>query len=164
MTFCAHSASSPSLYGSGMLERLREAAPQGYTAMLDNVGGETIDAALALGIAPERINTIADQAAAGKHGLGTVGGGRKTSEELAELARLAADGELVLPIRASYPLTEVRAAYEELETGHGLGKVVLTFRNSLPGVGGELREDSAHRGPPHPSLRSSSPTTGVPEE
>lgn len=117
----------PVLYGSGMLERLREAAPQGYTAMLDNVGGESIDAALALGIAPERINTIADQAAAAKHGLGSVGGGGKTSTELAELAHLVADGELVLPIRASYPLTEVRAAYEDLETGHGLGKVVLTF-------------------------------------
>lgn len=117
----------PVSYGAGMIDRLRDAAPQGYTAALDNVGGETIDVALELGVPPERINTIADQAAAKRHGLGAVGGGGKTSAELAELARLAADGDLVLPIRASYPLPEVVQAYENLETGHGLGKVVLTF-------------------------------------
>ena len=117
----------PVSYGPGMTDRLRAAAPQGYTAVLDNVGGETIDAALALGVAPERINTIADHDAAMKHGLGSVGGGGKTSAELAELAQMAADGDLVLPIRASFRADEVSAAYTELETGHGLGKVVLTF-------------------------------------
>jgi enoyl reductase len=115
----------PVAYGEGMLERLREAAPQGITAMLDTVGGESIDVALALGVPAARINTIADSAAAARHGLGSVGGGGKTSEELGELARLAADGALVLPIRASYPMGEVRAAYGDLESGHGLGKIVL---------------------------------------
>lgn len=117
----------PVSYGPGMTDRLCAAAPQGYTAVLDNVGGETIDAALELGVAPERINTIADGDAAARHGLSSVGGGGKTSAELAELAQLAADGELVLPIRASYPASQVAAAYTELESGHGLGKVVLTF-------------------------------------
>ena len=117
----------PVSYGSGMPDRLRDAAPQGFTAVLDNVGGEVIDVALALGVAAERINTIADSAAAARHGLGSVGGGGKTAAELAELAGLVAAGALVLPIRASYPMAEVRAAYEDLETGHGLGKVVLTI-------------------------------------
>jgi enoyl reductase len=117
----------PVSYGPGMLHRLREAAPAGFTAALDNVGGESIEAALALGIPPQRINTIADHAAAEKYGLGSVGGGGKTAEELAELATLVASGELVLPVRASYPLDEVRTAYEDLETGHGLGKIVLTL-------------------------------------
>src|SRR6185312_9600782 len=118
---------TPVAYGPGMSDRLREAAPQGFTAALDNVGGESIEAALALGIPPQRINTIADHAAAEKYGLGSVGGGGKTAEELAELATLVASGELVLPVRASYPLDEVRTAYEDLETGHGLGKIVLTL-------------------------------------
>lgn len=117
----------PVTYGPGMLDRLREAAPQGYTAVLDNVGGETIEVALALGVPAERINTIADHEAAAKHGLGEVGGGGKTSAELKELAQLAASGKLVLPIRASYPMDQVRAAYEDLESGHGLGKIVLTI-------------------------------------
>ncbi|WP_349898495.1 NADP-dependent oxidoreductase [Parafrigoribacterium soli] len=118
---------TPVAYGSGMLDRLREAAPQGFTAALDNVGGDSIEAALLLGIPPQRINTIADHDAAEKYGLGSVGGGGKTAEELEELATLVANGELVLPLRASYPLDEVRAAYEDLESGHGLGKIVLTL-------------------------------------
>jgi NADPH:quinone reductase-like Zn-dependent oxidoreductase len=117
----------PVNYGPGLIDRLREAAPQGYTAVLDNVGGETIEVALALGVPAERINTIADHEAGAKYGVGQVGGGGKTSTELAELAQLAAAGTLVLPIRARYPLSSVRAAYEDLESGHGLGKIVLTI-------------------------------------
>lgn len=117
----------PVSYGPGLLDRLLDVAPQGYTAVLDNVGGETIEVALALGVPADRINTIADHEAGAKYGVGQVGGGGKTSAELAELAQLAADGTLVLPIRARYPLNSVRAAYEDLESGHGLGKIVLTI-------------------------------------
>ncbi len=115
----------PVSYGKGELERLRAAAPTGYTAALDNIGGEAIRTALALGIPPERINTIADHSAVEELGVQGVGGGKKTAEELAEFARQAAAGELVVPVRSTYPMTDVVAAFEDLETGHGLGKVVL---------------------------------------
>jgi enoyl reductase len=111
--------------GTSELERLRDAAPGGYTAALDNVGGQAIRTALALGIPVDRINTIADHGAVEELGVQGVGGGKKTSAELAEFARQAAEGELVVPIRSTYPLPEVVAAYRDLETGHGLGKVVL---------------------------------------
>ena len=74
---------------------------------------------------PERINSVAYDGA--DLGIGTVGGGDKTSAELAELARLASRGDLVLPILARFALDDVRAAYELLDTGHGLGKIVLTL-------------------------------------
>ncbi len=115
----------PVAYGDGMLDRLREAAPQGFTAMLDTIGGESIEAGLALGIPPERINTIADSASAQTYGLNTVGGGGKTSAELEELAVELADGRLVLPVRAAFPLDQVTDAFRELESRHGSGKVVL---------------------------------------
>lgn len=115
----------PVAYGEGELERLRAAAPAGYTAALDNVGGDAIRTALALDIPPERVNTIADHGAVEELGVQGVGGGRKTSDELAEFARQAADGELVVPIRSTYHLADVVAAFRDLETGHGLGKVVL---------------------------------------
>jgi enoyl reductase len=115
----------PVAYGDGELDRLRDAAPGGYTAALDTVGGQAIRTAIALGIPVDRINTIADHAAVEELGVRGVGGGKKTSEELAEFARQAAEGELVVPIRSTYPLAEVVAAYHDLETGHGLGKVVL---------------------------------------
>lgn len=115
----------PVTYGDGELERLRAAVPGHYTAALDTIGGEAIRTALALGIPPERVNTIADRGAVEELGVSAVGGGKKTSAELAEFARQAADGELVVPIRSTYHLPDVVAAFHDHETGHGLGKVVL---------------------------------------
>lgn len=115
----------PVAYGDGELDRLRDAAPGGFTSALDHIGGHAIRTALTLGIQPERINTIADHDAVETLGVQGVGGGKKTSEELAGFARQAADGELVVPIRSTYHLSDVVAAYRDLETGHGLGKVVL---------------------------------------
>lgn len=114
----------PVAYGPGELERLREAAPHGYTAMLDSHGRSSVLLGLELGIKPERINSIADSA---ELGIQTVGGGGKTAEELAWLASSAASGELQFPILATFPLAQVQDAYRLLETGHGLGKVVLTI-------------------------------------
>ncbi len=115
----------PVAYGNGELERLRDAAPQGYTAALDHIGGDAIRTAMELGIPVGRINSIADFDAVEKLGIGGVGGGKKTSAELAEFARQASVGELIVPIRSTYHLPDVVAAYQDLETGHGLGKVVL---------------------------------------
>lgn len=117
---------TPVAYGDGEVDRLRDAAPDGYTAVLDNRGGDALLTALELGVPPERVNTIADRATAEEHGFATVGGGGKTAEELADFARQAASGELVIPVRSTYPFAEVVAAYRELETGHGRGKIVLT--------------------------------------
>lgn len=115
----------PVAYGDGEVERLHAAAPSGYTAALDHIGGGAIETARTLGIPAARINTIADQDAAEKYGLSSVGGGKKTSEELAEFASMAAEGELIVPVRSTYPMNDVVAAFRDLETGHGLGKVVL---------------------------------------
>ncbi len=117
----------PVTYGEGELERLRAAVRGDYTAALDHIGGNAILTALELGIPAERINTIADYDAAEKFGLSSVGGGKKTSEELAEFARMIVDGQLIVPVRSTYRLADVVDAYRDLETGHGLGKVVLLF-------------------------------------
>jgi NADPH:quinone reductase len=37
-------------------------------------------------------------------------------------------GELTVPIAAAYPLTEVRAAFDELAAGHTRSKIVLLPR------------------------------------
>ena len=112
-------------YSEGLAEALAAAAPGGITAVLDSVGSRVVELALSLGVPASRINSVAVDDGAATYGISTVGGGDKTADELAELARLAGSGELVLPIRAAFPLARVRAAYEELEGGHGLGKIVL---------------------------------------
>ncbi len=117
----------PVTYGPGLVERIRGAAPQGITAVIDSAGQETVEAGLELGVAPGRINTVAYSAGVELYGIQAVGGGGKTAASLAELAELVASGEVVMPIAAAYPLAEVRAAYERLESRHLLGKVVLTL-------------------------------------
>lgn len=114
----------PVAYGDGELQRLRDAAPHGYTAMLDNHGRSSVLIGLELGIPAARINSIADS---DELGIKTVGGGGKTAEELSWLANSVAGGDLVLPILATYPLSQVQDAYRLLETGHGLGKIVLSI-------------------------------------
>ncbi|MDI2097531.1 NADP-dependent oxidoreductase [Ruicaihuangia caeni] len=115
----------PVLYGEGMVERIRDAAPAGVTAALDYHGVESIDAALELGVRPERINTTAAKTYRPELGMHTVGGQVATPAELERLAGWIADGSVVLPIEAVYPLERVREAYQHLAQGHLRGKLVL---------------------------------------
>jgi enoyl reductase len=115
----------PVTYGEGLADRVREVAPDGITAALDYHGRDAVDAALALGVPPERINAIADHAAVAELGIQGVGSAGASYQDLDEVARLIAEGSIVLPIDSTYPLTEVRAAYERLMTGHVRGKIVL---------------------------------------
>jgi NADPH:quinone reductase-like Zn-dependent oxidoreductase len=116
----------PVEYGDGVEQRIRDAAGGRTDAFIDTFGGGYVDLAISLGIAPERIDTIADWAAAGRYGAKTDGnmvGAR--AEVLAELAGLIDGGRLEVPIARTYPLAEVRDAYRELERRHTLGKIVL---------------------------------------
>jgi NADPH:quinone reductase-like Zn-dependent oxidoreductase len=116
----------PVLYGDGVEDRIRAAAPDGVDAFLDLVGGGYVELALTLGVAPDRIDTIADFEAVSKHGVKGEGSAAGTgASTLAELAADVANGSLEVPIAATYPLEQVRDAYAELEQGHTLGKIVL---------------------------------------
>lgn len=117
----------PVRYGPTLLDELRDAAPGGLTAALDNNGRESVDAALAAGAPPNRINTIADYAAPKDYGVGFVGGSGAGPAELAKLAALIAGGEIVLPIDSVFPLERVSEAYERLIAGHVRGKIVLAL-------------------------------------
>ncbi len=57
--------------------------------------------------------------------FGGEAGYRGRPRVLAELAALIADGELEIPIAATFPLAEVRDAYRRLAQGHVQGKIVL---------------------------------------
>jgi NADPH:quinone reductase-like Zn-dependent oxidoreductase len=110
-------------YGEGLADRLRGA---GIDAFIDTQGSGYVRLAIELGIAPDRIETIADFAAPREYGVKAVGGGTvRNAAVLAELAGLVASGDLDVPIAATFPLDDVRAAFELLEQGHTLGKIVL---------------------------------------
>jgi NADPH:quinone reductase-like Zn-dependent oxidoreductase len=117
---------TPVTYGAGVATRVREVAPDGVDAFIDTFGDGYVDLAVELGVAPARIDTIIDYAAAGRHGAKTDASMVGSSPAvLEELAQLIVGGQLEVPIAATYPLSEVRAAYRELEQRHTLGKIVL---------------------------------------
>jgi NADPH:quinone reductase-like Zn-dependent oxidoreductase len=69
--------------------------------------------------------TIAFQFAQ-QSGVKTEGSGAAaTAEVLAAMADLVASGTVTVPIAATYPLDQVRAAYTELKKRHTRGKIVL---------------------------------------
>ncbi|OIJ65394.1 NADP-dependent oxidoreductase [Streptomyces mangrovisoli] len=116
----------PVTYGDGMAERVRRAAGGRVDAFIDTFGEGYVELAVELGVPPERINTVRDWATAAKVGARTYGeGAAACAVVLGELARLAARGELEVPIARTYPLEAVRDAFRELEQGHTHGKIVL---------------------------------------
>jgi NADPH:quinone reductase-like Zn-dependent oxidoreductase len=117
----------PVAYGEGQAQRIREAAGGTVDALVDTFGGGYVQIAVDdLGIAPERINTIADFDAVGR--LGVHGEGTHSIDSaplLAELLGLIAAGELEIPIARTYPLADVQEAFTELAARRTHGKIVL---------------------------------------
>jgi NADPH:quinone reductase-like Zn-dependent oxidoreductase len=115
----------PVAYGDGVAGRIRQAAGK-VDAFIDTFGADYVELALELGVEPSRIDTIANFEAPAKFGVkaegNTAGAGAST---LAELAGLIADGQLELPIAATFPLSQVQDAYRRLASGHIRGKIVL---------------------------------------
>ena len=117
----------PVSYGDGVADRIRQAAGGHVNAFIDTVGGDYVRLAVEdLGVAPSRVDTIANFEAVKKYGVKAEGGATVASAAvLAELAGLIAAGELEVPIAATFPLDDVQDAYRLLEQGHLLGKIVL---------------------------------------
>jgi NADPH:quinone reductase-like Zn-dependent oxidoreductase len=118
----------PVTYGDKVAERILAAAPgETVDAFIDTFGGEYVEIALDdLGVPPEHVDTIARYDAIAKYGVKGDGNAAGASAgTLAELAALIADGNLEVPVAATYPLAQVRAAYAQLEAGHVHGKIIL---------------------------------------
>lgn len=141
----------PVRYGPGLTDRLRAAAPAGIDAFIDTFGQGNVDAAIELGVAPHRINTIADGRAVARHGV------RHEAQEdaftpqvVAELAALVARGLLVVPINTVYPLEQVGDAYRQVQTRHTRGKIVLSLvaEEDRAGMARRLRAEAPTGTPP----------------
>jgi NADPH:quinone reductase-like Zn-dependent oxidoreductase len=115
---------TPVTYGAGLADRVRALAPSGVDVVLDAAGRGAVEASLELGVAPERIATIADHAKIEPLGLLAVRPDR-SAQRLARMVDLWTAGELRIEISRVFGLRDAAAAHRLVETGHGRGKVVL---------------------------------------
>lgn len=124
--FLQELGAQPVQYGPGLEERVRELAPNGITAAADLFGTEAAEAALALGVAPERISTIA----AGPNppgGVRATGGADAPADAQQRVAAAIADGRMHVPVAATFPLDSIRDAVDLQADRHVHGKVVVTL-------------------------------------
>lgn len=114
----------PVTYGPGLADRVRAAAPQGVTCVLDAIGGDALDASVELLGGTERIVTIADWARSAELGIRRIGTQRSVAK-LDELTRLWSAGQLRVEVAETVPLSRAADAHRLVETGHVRGKVAL---------------------------------------
>jgi NADPH2:quinone reductase len=123
----------PVLYGDGLVDRIRQLAPEGVDAAIDSVGtDEAIDTSIELVADRRRIATLANAPRGLALGILALGGapGADMGLEIRDNARLdlaqrAGKGLLHVDVAATYPLTEAAEAHRQLATGHTHGKIIL---------------------------------------
>jgi NADPH:quinone reductase-like Zn-dependent oxidoreductase len=116
----------PVIYGAGLEDRVRACAPGGITAAIDLFGTETIETALALGVAPDRIVAIA----AGPRPPGrarAVFGGQAHPDALPQIAAAIVAKQLTVPIAATFPIEQISKAAALQAGRHVHGKIVVTL-------------------------------------
>ncbi|MET8452138.1 NADP-dependent oxidoreductase [Streptomyces sp. NPDC005209] len=122
--FLRELGADPVAYGNGLVERVRELAPDGVDAALDSVGDGAVDVSQQLLKRRDRIASIIDAevAAKGGHYVWV----RPDAADLTTLADLADAGKLTVPVEHSLPLAEAAEAWRLSQQGHTRGKIVLT--------------------------------------
>jgi NADPH:quinone reductase-like Zn-dependent oxidoreductase len=127
--YLASLGAEPTLYGDGLVARVRALAPDGVDAVFDVAGrGALADSVELRGGTTERIVTIADFEGAEKLGIpfsGGPGSSVASPELFADLAAKAAGGELKVTVSGTYRLAEAADAQRDSEAGHGRGKLVI---------------------------------------
>ena len=124
--FLRQLGAEPVAHGPGLADRVRALARGAVTAATDLFGTETAETALALGVPPERISTIAagPDPLGGVRPTGAIDAGPETAKRITD-AIVA--GTLVVPIAATFSIEQIREAVTLQRSGHVHGKVVLTL-------------------------------------
>lgn len=127
--YLASLGATPTLYGEGLVERVRALAPDGVDAVFDVAGhGALADSVELRGGSTQRIVTIADYQGSEKFGIpfsGGPGSSISSPELLTDLAGKVVSGELRVGIARTYTLEQAADAQRASEAGHGRGKLVI---------------------------------------
>ncbi len=115
----------PVTYGEGLVDGVRELAPDGVDVVIDLVGGDALAATPKLLAGGGRVASVIDPAA-----VAEVGGAyvfvRPDANMLGRLLTLVADGSLAVDVAETFPLDRAGEALARSAEGHVRGKVVVT--------------------------------------
>lgn len=114
----------PVEYGDGLVDRVREVAPDGVDVVLDYVGGDALDVVPGVLRDGGTVASVTDPRARDELG-GYYVWVRPDAADLAELARLGDAGELRPEVAEVFDLADTAAAHELSASGHVRGKVVV---------------------------------------
>jgi NADPH:quinone reductase-like Zn-dependent oxidoreductase len=117
-------------YGPGLVQRVREVAPQGVDAALDLAGSGIIAELVELTGNPAAVVSIADFSAP-EHGAQVSAAAGDRFAAYAEAARLWQAGVLSIPVQQSFPLQAAAAAQRLSEDGHVTGRLVITVTDPI---------------------------------
>ncbi|MFJ4422365.1 NADP-dependent oxidoreductase [Streptomyces galilaeus] len=123
--YLASLGATATVYGAGLVERVRALAPDGVDAVFDLAGKGALEDSITLRGGTERIVTIADFGARQLGITFSQGIQERSTAHLATLAEDAAAGKLVTTVTA-YPLDQAATAQQVSDAGHVRGKLVLT--------------------------------------
>jgi len=123
--FLRQLGAEPVAYGPGLAERVRALAPGGVTAATDLFGTETAETALALGVPPERISTIAagPNPPGGVRPTGAIDAGPDAMRRITDA--ILAD-KITVPI-AVFPIGQIRDAVTVQAGRRVHGKIVVAL-------------------------------------
>ncbi|MDD9207729.1 NADP-dependent oxidoreductase [Georgenia sp. 10Sc9-8] len=116
---------TPVTYGEGLVDHVREVAPDGVDAVVDLVGGAALEATPQVLRDGGRVASVIDPSVADRFG-GTYVFVRPDRARLTRLLQLVAEGRLKVEIAERYPLEQAREAFLASKAGHVRGKVVVT--------------------------------------
>ena len=113
----------PTTYGDGLVERVRELAPNGVDRALDTAGRGALPDLVEITGNPDHVVTIADFTAA-EHGV-RITTGAEAWDALDEAARLYAAGSFTMPVAQTFTFEQAPDAHRISQEGHVRGKLVL---------------------------------------
>jgi NADPH:quinone reductase-like Zn-dependent oxidoreductase len=115
----------PVLYGAGLIDRVRAVPVDRIDAVLDVAGKTPIEDLIAIAPEPAQVLSIANFKA-DEAGARVTGGSADSQPEkaLAQAAELLQSGQLVIKVQ-TFPFSRAAEAYQQNQSGHIRGKVVL---------------------------------------
>ena len=116
---------TPTTYGPGLVERVRDLAPNGIDAALDIAGSGIIPELIELTGEPSKVLSIADFSAP-EHGARVSTTSTNAAGAFDEAARLFSEGAFHIPVEKTFPLAEAAEAQEASANGHVAGRFVIT--------------------------------------